>query len=1273
MCLTNKRKAEGEPADAPPPKHGKRLFIKAILHWVDKHGKNRQCEGTFLVDSGCTGAIMNSEFVFLHKLPWVKRAEPVRVTGADGSAIEGAGEKYTTPLTMRIGHHQEEISWEIGQLEKGISGYLPIEWLTKHNPEIDWETGVLRWRSDFCKSHCLPISMRDAVRNFVKLLREAKVWETEAEAEADAEPVGKVAGAKKATADDVKWHNENGGKVAGARKATADDVKWHDEDGGNIADRLPEIYREWASVFSEEEINRLPDHTEYDHRIELIEGTVPPFGPIYPLSEKELQTLREYLRKELASGKIRRSKSPAGAPIIFVPKPDGSMRLCVDYRGVNKVTVKDRTPLPLMSELRERLGRAKVFTKLDLKNGYNLIRIAKGDEWKTAFRTRYGLFEYLVMPFGLCNAPGTFQAMINKVLQELLDEGVIVYIDDILIYSEDEETHVVLVKKVLEKLRINHLCASIKKSVFHAPEVEYLGYHISSEGIAMSPIKAKSIQDWAEPRSVKNVQQFLGFANFYRRFIDGFSKVAKPLTELTKKDKEGAKAKTAFNWTEAAGNAFATLKRLFTEAPILVHFHPEKPTVVETDASDFALGAVLSQVQETKRLHPVAYHSRKFKPAEINYDVHDKEMLAIVTAFKEWEHMLKSVADEITVYTDHKNLEYFATSKVLTRRQARWSEHLAEFNFKVIYRPGEKNTKADVLSRRWDYALKEGGEASPVSFFKTGQYVSSANAVSGVQADPTTEAAFGVFEDTADGIVVLSSMSIAASEAKEIEISGKFLDLLHQAAAKDSDWQATKEAVLRKDENVAEEFEVKKDGLLYYENRWVIPNDAALKLRILSENHDSKVAGHFGQFKTTERMKQNFFWAKMDEEVRDYVRSCDTCQRDKVSRHKRYGLLQPLEIPYRPWTSISMDFITTLPESDGFTQIWVIVDRLTKMAHFIPLKTKEESPVKDLAVIFAKEIWRLHGLPSDIVSDRDTRFTSHFWRELTKHLGIELSMSTAFHPQADGQTERINAILEQYLRHFCGFQQDDWAELLPLAEHAYNTAVSETTKMSPFFANYGYQPETQWVRPAEPGSEANFTNPASELLIARWKGIWELLQENIHEAQQRMAKWYNAKAQEQLKFKVGDKVMIDARHFKTKRPSKKLDHKKIGPVRIVKLIGKRAVRVELPTMMKQHNVFNVTTLEHYRESQIPGRRQEPPPPDEIEGEKFWVVEGIAKSRLNKRAKRVEYLVFWKGYAPEEATWEPWENLKGDDAVEALVKEFHRKYPEAVKDRRVSLE
>jgi hypothetical protein len=243
-------------------------------------------------------------------------------------------------------------------------------------------------------------------------------------------------------------------------------------------------------------------------------------------------------------------------------------------------------------------------------------------------------------------------------------------------------------------------------------------------------------------------------------------------------------------------------------------------------------------------------------------------------------------------------------------------------------------------------------------------------------------------------------------------------------------------------------------------------------------------------------------------------------------------------------------------------------------------------------------------------------------------LGIKLAMSTAFHPRTDGQTERVNEVLEVYLRHYCLFQQDDWADLLPLAEDAYNIAVLETTKMSPFFANYGYQPETQWIRPAESKSQSEFTNPASELLIARWQAIWNHLQENIHNAQQHMAKWYNAKVKDQPPFRVGDMVMIDARHFATKRPSKILNHKKIGPVRITALIGKLAVRVELPPTMRQHNVFNVVSLEQYRTSQIPGRREDPPPPEVFDGERFWVVESIAKSRLNRKAKRVEYLVFW---------------------------------------------
>jgi hypothetical protein len=314
--------------------------------------------------------------------------------------------------------------------------------------------------------------------------------------------------------------------------------------------------------------------------------------------------------------------------------------------------------------------------------------------------------------------PSTFQRMINGIFCDLLDEGVITYLDDILIYSEDEKSHIDIVRRVMECIRKAKLCVSINKSVIHQREVVFLGYHISESGISMTSDKVEAVKSWPVPRNVKDVQAFLGFANFYRRFIQGFSKVCKPLTDLTRKG-------NAFAWSAVCEDAFQLLKKLFTEGPILAHFDADRPTRVETDASDFALGAVLSQLCDDGKWHPVAFHSRKFQPAEINYDVHDKEMTAIMAAFKEWEHLLRSTGDQVVVYSDHKNLEYFNSSKILNRRQHRWAEFLQPFNFKVVYREGRLNEKADVLSRRRDYRPEGGGEVleNPIqTFFKPGQY-----------------------------------------------------------------------------------------------------------------------------------------------------------------------------------------------------------------------------------------------------------------------------------------------------------------------------------------------------------------------------------------------------------------------------------------------------------------------------------------------------------------------------------------------------------------------
>jgi hypothetical protein len=375
--------------------------------------------------------------------------------------------------------------------------------------------------------------------------------------------------------------------------------------------------------------------------------------------------------------------------------------LCVDYRGLNAITVKNRHPLPLVSETLDRLSRAKYFTKLDLKDAYYRIPIRRGDEWKTAFRTRYGHFEYMVMPFGLTNAPATFQAYINRSLAGLLDQSCVVYLDDILIYSETYEEHVRHVREVLARLRKFALYASLKKCFFFQQEVEFLGYIVSTAGVSIDPSRIATVVDWPVPRSFHEVQQFLGFANFYRRFIYSYSKVVAALTSLLKGAKNGKKT-GPFIWSEGEEHAFREIKTAFTQAPVLRHYDPALRLRLETDASAFAIAAILSQLFDSE-WHPVAFWSRKMIPAERNYETHDQELLAVVEAFKQWRQYFEGAPHAIRVLVDHANLRGFMKVKQLNGRQARWATFLASFDFTIEHQAGKRNP-ADTPSRRSDYA-----------------------------------------------------------------------------------------------------------------------------------------------------------------------------------------------------------------------------------------------------------------------------------------------------------------------------------------------------------------------------------------------------------------------------------------------------------------------------------------------------------------------------------------------------------------------------------------
>jgi hypothetical protein len=786
-----------------------------------------------------------------------------------------------------------------------------------------------------------------------------------------------------------------------AGQVQADDGSW-----------IPSTYRVFLDIFSKKKAETLPPHRSTDHAIDLETGTKLPYGRIYSLSETELKTLKAYIETNLANGFIQRSSSPAASPILFVKKKDGSLRLCVDYRALNQASVKNRYPLPLISEILERVGKAKIFTKLDLRGAYNLIRIKEGDEFKTAFRTRYGQFEYRVMPFGLTNAPATFQAYMDDCLRPYKDEFVVCYLDDILIYSEDPAQHEDHVRKVLERLREYGLYCKAEKCEFSVKKVGFLGFVVSPDGIEMEADRIATIEDWPTPKSVKDVQVLMGFTNFYRRFVKKYAKVTAPISDLLKKEASGK-----WEWTQHAEIALQKLKRAFTEAPILQHFDPEKPITLQTDASGFAIAGILNQFDGFGVLRPTSFYSRKCTPAEQNYDTYDRELLAIVVAMKQWRHHLEGARYKILIQCDHKNLEYFQTSKVLSRRQARWAEILSAYDFKIEHLEGTKNP-ADGPSRRPDY--EQGYERPSARLLATAshQYL-FANAV---EIEPIEKDLFAeiIEAQKTDRLATDSLRKLAGTEEDHVmqeagSVGGHVTGNVTEPISDEHDWAVSA-------------------GALTYEGRVYVPE--GLRSKVTALHHDNPESGHFGALKTAELVSRNFYWPALPTSVRQYVAGCEVCHRIKAARHPRHGVNMPIEPPNQPWEGVTMDFVTDLPESteSAYTGILVVVDRLTKMAIYLPCRKDVDSP--ELARTFFEEVICKHGVPSNIVTDRGSQFTSRFWNRVCSHLSIDHQLSTSFHPQTDGQTERQNQTMEQYLRAFATYEQDNWVDLLPLAEFA---------------------------------------------------------------------------------------------------------------------------------------------------------------------------------------------------------------------------------------------
>ena len=1133
-----------------------------------------------LLDSGASTCFIDIAFVHAHNIPIIHTSQPIPVESIDGRVLSsGAVTQVTVPLVLQVGSHQEVLTFYLIASPRHPI-VLGLSWLETHNPTVDW----CRHSIVFPQQAPYPDSM---ATNSNLVAHSPDSMGT------DSNLVAQFLDSVKTNCNSVPTPSPLV-LLRGISIPT---------------NTLPARYHDFSDVFEKKNADQLPEHRLYDCPIDLQEGAHPPFGPIYGLAEPELKALREYLDENIAKGFIQPSKSPAGAPILFVKKKDGSLRLCVDYRGLNRVTIRNRYPLPLILELLDRLRSARVFSKIDLRGAYNLVHIKPGDEtWKTAFRTRSGHFEYKVMPFGLTNAPAVFQHMMNHIFREYLDHFVVIYLDDILVFSSNMEEHTRHVRLILAKLREHGLYAKSEKCEFDQTSMEFLGYVISPSRIRMDTRKVATIQDWPIPTRLKEVQSFLGFANFYRRFIDRFSTLVQPLIALTRKG-------VPFMWTSATQRAFDALKKAFISAPVLVHPNPTKPFQVEADASDFALGAILSQLDENGTLHPVAYYSRKFTASEINYPVYDKELAAIISAFAEWRPYLVGAQHRIQVVTDHKNLMYFATSRTLNRRQARWSTFLADYDFEICFRPGIQHGKADALSRRPDFALRPGDAAY-------------------------AQQSHSVFKP--DQLQLFSTLMLHDDNLLQAIAKATKTDPFATAIIKSMHGSST--ATQRSD---LHQFTV-QDGLLYRDHLLYVP-EGSCRTQVLQTCHDDPLAGHFGVAKTLELVSRGFWWPQPWKFVKEFIKTCDVCARAKVVHHRPYGLLQPLPIPNRPWASISMDFITDLPPVNGLDAVLVIVDRFSKMAHFVPCSKAISG--KETADLLLKSVVRLHGIPEDITSDRGPQFISHFWKRFLQIFGTSLNLSTAYHPQTDGQTERVNQILEQYLRCTISYQQDDWVDFLPLAEFAYNNATHTSTQVSPFFANYGFHPRFSISIPA------NSVNPSAESRARTLQEVHRDLSLELRISNDRYKAQANRLRSATPAFAVGDMVWLLRRHIATTRPCSKLDYKKLGPFRIIQRVNPVAFRLELPQHFGLHDVFHASLLEIYHPSGIPGRHSSPPLPVELSTGEEYEVDQILDSRMRRR--QLQYLVLWKGYPISEATWEPVTHLQ--HAPEAL-RDFHQRYP-----------
>ena len=843
-----------------------------------------------------------------------------------------------------------------------------------------------------------------------------------------------------------------------------------------------------------------------------------------PYSLKE--TMASQVREMIEAGVIIPSKSPWTSPVVLVKKKTGDMRFCVDYRKLNAITIKDCYPLPRIDEILDSLQGKKYFTGLDLANGYWQIEVEPNDREKTAFVVENDLYEFVKMPFGLCNSPSTFMRAMNCVMADLINEILHIFLDDLIVASSTFEEHIGNLRKVFDRLRSVGLKLKPKKCHFLQKQLEFLGHVVSENGISPDDSKTIKIKEFPTPKNGKEVKSFLGLSGYYRKFIKDYSTISHPLTELTKDD-------IPFQWTKKEQDAFDHLRTCLITRPILAYPNFKLPFIVFTDASNVGLGAVLSQIQNGKE-KVIAYASRHLNQAEKNYATIEKEALAIVFAVKKFKSYIHG--HETKIVTDHAPLKWLMKVKNTNAKLARWALEIQDLNLDIEYRPGKTNSNADCLSR------------IPVS---------------AIEADIPPDLITLQLNDSFckkmfDHLNKVSSLN--ENELRKLNIDEFFID---------------------EDGLIKRKCPPSRKRRRYLETvQLVLPTD--LKPIVMKALHNDPLAGHLAFQKTYDRICEKFFWPEMRVEIKQYCAACHECALSKTSPHFKKAPLKPIPVPNEPFERVSMDIVGPLKVTKkGNQYILVLIDNLTKWpeAFAIPDQT-----ALTVAKIFVEQVICRHGMPRALLTDRGTNFVSKLFQEICKFLKIERLLTTSYKPSTNGLCEHENKSLKDMLMHFVNNRHDDWDEYLTFVLFAYRTAVHSSTLETPFYLMHGRDA----ILPLETllevynKSECEPNDYKTKVTI-KLRDAFQLAYSNMHAAQEAQKFQYDKKSKLQ-KFNVGDKVYMTTVVIQPNQ-SRKFTPKWQGPYRITRQISDLLYEVNIGKVGKEQ-IVHVNRLKPCYESEL---------------------------------------------------------------------------------------